>query len=115
VTQQTTYARATLKYDSEHERALLKAITQAIFEESKLRDCNAVAIRTGEVTQALMTALAGIVAMSPSVTRSPTAIRKTIDDFGKSLRRKVSAAEQCPDLKDFLRRSFWNTGGEGNA
>ena len=29
----TTYARATLEYDTEHERALLGAITQAIFDQ----------------------------------------------------------------------------------
>ena len=35
----TTFARATLEYDAEHERALLEAITQAIFETSRVCDC----------------------------------------------------------------------------
>ena len=34
-----TFARATLEYDEEHERALLDAITQAIFTKSKVSDC----------------------------------------------------------------------------
>lgn len=110
-----TFARATLEYDEAHERALLEAITQAIFETSRVSDCNAVVIRTGEAAQALLTALACVLAMSPSVTRSPAAIRKTIDDLGKRLRRRVASAEQSPDLKNFVRRSFWNTDEGGNA
>ena len=111
----TTYAKAVLEYDEEHERALLDAITQAIFETSRVSDANAIVIRTGEAAQALLTALACVLAMSPSATRSPTAIRKTVDDLGKRLRRRVASAEQSPDLKDFVRRSFWNTDEGGNA
>ena len=110
-----TYARATLGYDNEHERALLEAITEAIFTASKVSDCNAVVIRTGEAAEALLTALAGILAMSPSATRSPTALRRTIDEFGKRLRRRVASAEQDLDLKEFVRRSFWNTGEGGKG
>ena len=107
-----TFARATLEYDAEHERALLEAITEAIFEASRVSDCNAVVIRTGGAAQALLTVLAG---MSPSVTRSPAAIRKTVDDLGKRLRRRVASSEQSPDLGDFVRRSFWNADEGGNA
>ena len=115
MSEQAHYARATLKYDPAHEHALLEAITQAIVEASLVSDANAIVIRTGEATQALLTVLAGTLAMSPSATRSPTAIRKTIDDIGKSLRRKVSAAEQSADLQDFVRRMFKGTGTAGNA
>ena len=111
----TTFAKATLEFDAEHERALLEAITEAIFEASRVSDCNAVVIRTGEAAQALLTALACALAMSPSATRSPAAIRKTVDEFGKQLRRRVASAEQNPGLKDFVRRSFWNTDEGGNA
>ena len=114
-TGQTTYAKAVLEYDEEHERALLEAITEAIFEASRVSDCNAVVIRTGEAAQALLTALACVLAMSPSATRSPAAIRKTVDELGKRLRRKVSATEQDADMQDFVRRSFWNTDEGGNA
>ena len=107
----TTFAKATLEYDAEHERALL----EAIFEASRVSDCNAVVIRTGEAAQALLTALACALAMSPSATRSPAAIRKTVDELGKRLRRRVASAEQNPGLKDVVRRSFWNTDEGGNA
>ena len=78
-------------------------------------DCNAVVLWTGDAAEALLTALAAVLAMSPSVTRSPTAIRKTIDNFGKRLRRRLRAAEQNPDLKDFVRRSFWGNNSGGHA
>ena len=110
-----TFARATLEYYEEHERALLDAITQAIFETSRVSDANAIVVRTGEATQALLTALACVLAMSPAATRSPAAIRKTVDDLGKRLRTRVAAAEKNANLKDFIRQSFRNTGDGGNA
>ena len=73
---QTTFARATLEYDKAHERALMEAITRTIFESSTVSDANAIVIRTGEAAEALLTVLAGILAMSPAATRSPTAIRR---------------------------------------
>ena len=39
---QTTFARVTLEYDKAHGHAPLEAITEAIFETSRLSDCNAV-------------------------------------------------------------------------
>ena len=112
---QTSYAKATLEYDADHETALMEAITTAIFETSKISDANAIIVRTGEAANALMTVLAGVLAMSPSVTRSPTAIRQTTDEIGKRLRRKVRAAEQNEDVQDFVRRTFRGVGTEGNA
>jgi hypothetical protein len=44
--------------------------------------------------------------MSPAAVRSPTAIRKTIDDLGKRLRRHVAAAQTDPEVQDFVRRCF---------
>ena len=110
-----TFARATLEYDAEHERPLLDAITQAIFETSRVSDANAIVLRTGEATQALLTALACVLALSPSVTRSPAAIRKTVAEFGKHLRRLVAGAEQNPGLNDVVRRGFGNIDEGGNA
>ena len=110
-----TFARATLEYDEAHERALLEAITQAIFETSRVSDCNAVVIRTGEAAEVLLTVLAGILAMSPAATRSPTAIRKTIDDLGKRFRRQIAAAEASEDLQEFISRTFRGNDVEGTA
>ena len=116
-THSTTYAKAVLEYDPEHEAALLDAITKAIVTEfAVVTDCNAVVLRTGEAAEALLTALACVLALSPAVARSPTAIRKTIDTFGKCLRRKVATAERDPDLKDFVvRRSFRGNDSGGHA
>jgi hypothetical protein len=112
----TTYARAVLGYDEAHETELMKAITEVIVTTSMVSDANVAAIRTGECTEALLTILASILAMSPSVTRSPTAIRNTIDEIGKRLRRKIAAAEASEDLQDFLRRGcFRSSDTEGSA
>jgi hypothetical protein len=102
MSEQTSFARANLEYDKAHECALMEAITTAMFEASKVSDCNAIVIRTGEAAEALLTVLAGTLAMSPSATRSPTAIRKTVEEIGKRLR--VAAAEQSADLTEFVRR-----------
>ena len=59
--------------------------------------------------------LAGILAMSPSATRSPTAIRRTVDDLGKRLRRQIAAAEGSEDLQEFIRRTFRGNDVEGTA
>ena len=113
--QQTTYAKATLEYDTAHQQALMDAVTAAIFDASKVSDCNAVIIRTGEAAEALLTVLAGVLAMSPAVTRSPTAIREAVDHLGKRLRKKVAAAEQSAELSEFMRRTFRGVGTEGTA
>jgi hypothetical protein len=52
---QTTFARVTLEYDKAHERAPLEAIAEAIFETSRLSDCNAVVVRTAETLLAVLT------------------------------------------------------------
>jgi hypothetical protein len=114
-THSTTFAKATLEYDAEHETALMEVITEAIFEVSKVSDADAVVLRTAEIANALLMVLAGTLALSPSVARSPTTIRRTIDGFGKHLRRKISAAETNEDLQDFMRRTFRGGGTEGNA
>jgi hypothetical protein len=53
--------------------------------------------------------------MSPAATRSPTAIRRTIDDLGKRLRRQIAAAEASEDLQEFISRTFRGNDVEGTA
>src|SRR5262245_793820 len=65
---------------------------------------NAMIVRTGEATSALLTVLAGMLALSPAAVRSPTAMRKTVDELGKRLRRQVAAAESDPELHAFRDR-----------
>ena len=112
---QTTYNRATSAYDKGHERALMEAITRTIFETSAVSDADAIVIRTAECAQALVIVLAGVLAMSPTAARSPTAIRRTIGDLGKRLGRQIVAAEQNADIQEFVRRTFNGNGTEGIA
>jgi hypothetical protein len=93
-----SFARATLEYDREHERTLFDVITHAIVADSKVSDCNAVVIRTGEAAQALVTALSTVLALSQAATRSPTAIRKIANAIGKCLHQQSpgqSAMQTC--------------------
>ena len=112
---QTTYDRATSAYDKGHERALMEAITRSIFEASAVSDADANVIRTAERAQALVIVLAGVLAMSPAATRSPTAIRRTIDDLGKRLRRQIAVTEASEDLQEFISRTFRGNDVEGTA
>ena len=72
-------------------------------------------IRTAECAEALLTVLAGILAMSRAATRSPTAIRRTIDDLGKRLRRQIAVTEASEDLQEFISRTFRGNDVEGTA
>ena len=107
---QTTYDRATSAYDKDHERALMEAITRTIFETSAVSDADAIVIRTAECAQALVIVLAGVLAMSPAATRSPTA-----NDLCKRLRRQIAAAEASEDLQEFISRTFRGNDVEGTA
>jgi len=110
----TTYERATRVYDDEHERELCDAIMRAIAETSRVSDANVMVIRTGEAASALVSVLAMVLAFSPAAAHSPTAIRKTVDELGKRLCRRVTAARASADVQDFIRRCFRND-AEGNA
>jgi hypothetical protein len=111
----TSYERATAGYDDEFERTLVDAITTAIFDISRATDTNVICLRTGETANALVTVLAGMLAISLVAARSPTAIRKTVEELGKRLRRRVAHATADPDLHDFLARVFHGTDVGGNA
>jgi hypothetical protein len=52
---QTTFARVTLECDKAHERAPLGAITKAIFDTSRLSECNTAVNRTAETSLAVLT------------------------------------------------------------
>jgi hypothetical protein len=53
----TDYARATREFDPEHENALVEAILKAVVDT--ISDSNCVVLRTGELTSALLSRLAG--------------------------------------------------------
>jgi len=111
---ETTSDRAISGHDKDHERALMEAITRTIFETSAVSDADAIFIRTAECAQALVIVLDGVLAMSPAATRS-TAIRRSIDDLGKRLRRKLAVTEASEDLQEFISRTFRGNDVEGTA
>jgi hypothetical protein len=111
----TSFERATAGYDEAFEQQLAYAITVAIAETSRVTDVNAICIRSGETIAALVTTLASVLAMSPSAVRSPTQIRKTLDELGKRLRRRLAAAEADPVMREFMRSTFNGTDTEGSA
>ena len=102
----TSYAQATRAYDGEHENALAEAILRAVIDASKVSDANVAVVRTAELTSALLSCLAIALVMSPAASRSPTAVRKTVDELAKRLRRRVAAAESDETMRDFLQRCF---------
>jgi hypothetical protein len=102
----TTYARAVAAYDPEFERTLTDAIITTIAETSVVNDANVMAIRTGESISALMKVVTLMLAMSPSVARSPAAIRKLTDDLRRRLIKNVANAASDPSVADFMQHAF---------
>jgi hypothetical protein len=102
----TTYERAARGFDNEFERALVEAIITAIADVSRVTDANAIVLRTGEMASALLTVLASTLALSPAAARSPTAVRKTLDELNKRLRHRLAAATSDPDFAALYARVF---------
>lgn len=100
----TTYTRATREYDPEFEHKVFAAIIQALTAASFVQVAN-VALRTGETIAALMRALACVIALPPYA-RSPTLLRKYVDELNKTLRRKAMDAAAAPVVRKFKRRTF---------
>jgi hypothetical protein len=101
-----SFERATAGFDDAHERALLDAIITAIGKASMVSDPPCMVLRTGEMQSALLTCLAGAIALSPAATRSPTAIRKTVDELRRRLIKHVGAARNSGEFRDFEARIF---------
>jgi hypothetical protein len=62
------------------------------------------AVRTGETIAALTTILARVLAMTPCATRSPTAMRKIVDEIAKKVLATQTAAD--PKVREFRERVF---------
>ena len=110
-----SYERAAAGWDDTHEHELAAAIFRAMADASIVSDVNCCVMRTGETASALLTVLATVLAMSPAAVRSPTALRKTVDELGKRLRRRVALAENNADLQAFIRRAFHSGDVGGHA
>jgi hypothetical protein len=110
----TTYARAQ-QYDPAFERALVDEIGATIATASVCSDANVMAVRTGETIAALVTVLAGVIALTPAATRSPTALRRMVDEIAKHLRVQATQAAADPDIRAFRERVFNGTDIGGHA
>jgi hypothetical protein len=102
------YAGTFVGYDHEDEHALVNAISDAIGRASLIDDDGrtVMAIRTAEIAGALLTVLASTLAMSPSATRSPSAIRELTAKLRKRLIKHVADARRDPEIRDFVERCF---------
>ena len=114
MSRRTTFQRAASGYDPDFENTLVDAIAAAIGEVSMVTDADCIAIRTAETASALVTALAVVLAISPAASRSPTAVRKTVDELGKRLRRRLTAAND-PPLQGFIKRISHGNDVESSA
>jgi hypothetical protein len=102
-------ARAIAGFDEAFEQRLLDRITQTIVAESMIDDGAGkpvLALRLGETAQALTTALACVLALSPASAHNAHAIKQTSQSFRRKLSARVQHARHNPDLHEFLRRSF---------
>jgi hypothetical protein len=111
----TSYAQAIREYDPTFERTLVEEITLAIGRASICSDADVLALRTGETASALLTVFAATLALSPEAARSPTAIRKTVDELAKRLRLRVAKAQASAEVQDFARRCFHGNDVGGSA
>jgi hypothetical protein len=102
----SAFERAAAGYDDEHEKALVAAIFHAINQASLISDPPVLCIRTGEIAHALETVLVATLALSPTATRSPKAIRELTDRLRKRLVKRVARAAADPATRDFLDRVF---------
>jgi hypothetical protein len=101
--------RALAGFDEAFEQRLLGRIVEAIAAESMLDNGDGkpvLALRLGETAQALTTALACVLALSPASAHNDAAIKQTSQSFRRKLRARVNYARHDPDLHEFLRRSF---------
>jgi hypothetical protein len=105
-------ARALEGFDEAFENSLLDRIVGAIVDASLVDDGagnQVLALRLGETAQALTTALACVLALSPPAAHNDAAIKQTSQSFRRKLRARVHHARRNPDLQEFLRRSFNST------
>ncbi len=107
----TSYERARAN-DEEHKRELLSAIMAVFAGVSKVSDANVMMMPTGEAANALLSALAFILSLSPAATLSPTAMRKMLDELGRRRRRD---AQGDSEVQDFVRGCFYGDDEAGHA
>jgi low affinity Fe/Cu permease len=107
-------ARAFAGFDPQFAEALQGAIITAIGEASIVSDARVMAIRTSETIEALLVVLAQVIAIS-DLARSPTSLRKGLDEIARKLRQHTTRAAAGSHVQDFRRRCFRTGNVEGHA
>jgi hypothetical protein len=87
-------------------------LAEAVGEASMATDVNAMMIRTGETITALVRVLASS-SLVPD--RSPTALRRRVEQIAKDLRRQASKLAADPDVHSFHARAFHHGDVGGRA
>jgi hypothetical protein len=90
-----SFLRAYSGYEDAHRARLVQVISGAIAEASILTDVNVLAIRTGETADALVTVLAGVLALVPRL-NTPQQQRLACEAIAKSLRQQLADARNDP-------------------
>jgi hypothetical protein len=102
-----TYKQACAEhYDEAFEVDLLVALSRCIAETSRVSDANAVCLRTGETCSALLTCIAGVLALSPAVAGSPAILHRAIERFQRELHQRLGAALTDAEVGRFRRHVF---------
>jgi hypothetical protein len=101
----TSYARAVAGCDAAHAAALLDAIATAIFDASRLADADCVALRTSEITDALIRSLCLVLALRPEA-RVPSQLRHLVDDIARRVRTGVKECRDDEEFRQVISRFF---------
>jgi hypothetical protein len=101
VSPRTTYARATASYDDDFRRRLIEEIITAIAKASLVTDANVMAIRTGEMIEALTSCLIATAALTPHFD-TPRHLREFAAELAKRIRREVAKARAEGFCSDFV-------------
>jgi hypothetical protein len=100
VSPRTTYARATASYDDDFRRRLIEEAITAIAKASLVTDANVMAIRTGEMIEALTSCLIATASLTSFGT--PSHLREFAEELAKRVRREVAKARAEGFYNDFV-------------
>src|SRR5262245_16542662 len=109
-----TYERAVAGYDEEHRDRLAAAIINAIAQASLLNDAKVMALRTGEMTDAVLSVPAWVIAMRCDL-QSPAKVREAAEQVRKTLIRDVPQFRGDSEFRKFKGGLSNVQPGAGNA
>src|SRR5262245_53282911 len=101
VSPRTTSAHATASYDDDFRRRLIEEIITAIAKASLVTDANVMAIKTGEMIEALTSCLIATASLTPHF-GGPSHLREFAEELAKRVRREVAKARAEGFCNDFV-------------